>query len=451
MPEESNPSERSSVRRAAGAGGYDDAIRAMSCIHLPKLALLAGAAVSSGAMCLTWPSSFFSSTHAGIRSIAEFDPPGGGTAAPTPRAESNPVADWPVARGDQRLSGFASGSLPDRLTLRWTYDAGKSIASSPVAGGRRVYVGCDDMKLHCIDLATGAPVWTFETGEMIEAPPLVHDGTVYVGSGDFFFYALDAATGSLRWKHETDDKVVGGANWVKVNDETTLIIVGSFDNKLYAFDAATGEVKWTYLTEERINAVPAVAGDRIIFGGCDRYVHEVRATDGAFIRKVFVGDEANMAGAVAVDGSQVYAGHMANEFVRVDLDAERVAWRYQQSRFPFYAAPALAADRVVFAGRDKLVHCVKRESGDVIWTFSTRRKIDGSPVIVGDKVIFGSGDGRLYMVSLADGRELWSYEIGQPVYSSPAVAGGMVIVGANDGRVYAFGAPNAPESGRKAP
>lgn len=410
--------------------------RAMS-----MLAWLAVAAVSGDDMVVTAPPRDSAPSSAGVQ-------PPDSVARP---ASINLVADWPVARGNQRLSGAVDATLPDQLVLRWTYEAGDSIASSPVVSGGRVYIGCDDMRVHCIDLATGSRLWTFETGEMIEATPLVHDGTVYVGSGDFFFYAIDAATGALRWKHETDDKVVGGANWVKLDDGATLILVGSSDYKLYAFDPATGEVKWTYQTEERINATPAVVGDRIVFGGCDRYVHEVKAADGTLIHKVFVGDEANMAGAVAVDGSQVYVGHMANEFVRVDMDGQKVAWRYLASRFPFYAAPALATDRVVFAGRDKLVHCVRRDTGEVIWTFPTRRKIDGSPVIVGDKVIFGSGDGRLYMVSLADGRELWTYEIGQPVYSSPAVAGGLVIIGANDGRVYAFGAPLEPQDGGKSP
>jgi outer membrane protein assembly factor BamB len=83
---------------------------------------------------------------------------------------------------------------------------------------------------------------------------------------------------------------------------------------------------------------------------------------------------------------------------------------------------------------------VKRDSGELVWTFNTGGKVDSSPVVVGDKVVFGSDDGRLYIVSLTDGRELWSYEIGQPVGSSPAVADGKIVIGSDDGGIYCFGA-----------
>ena len=102
--------------------------------------------------------------------------------------------------------------------------------------------------------------------------------------------------------------------------------------------------------------------------------------------------------------------------------------------------PGIGGDRVVFGGRDKKLHCLRRDDGSVLWTFPTRRKVDGSPVICGDKVVFGSGDGRLYLLRLSDGSELWRYDIGRPVFSSPAVVDSVVVVGASDGRVYAFGA-----------
>ena len=94
---------------------------------------------------------------------------------------------------------------------------------------------------------------------------------------------------------------------------------------------------------------------------------------------------------------------------------------------------------VVFGGRDKLVHCVKRDTGQAVWSFPTRGKVDSSPAICGKKVIVGSDDGRLYLVSLDNGKELWSYEVGQPIGSSPAVAREKIVVGCDDGNVYCFG------------
>ena len=85
------------------------------------------------------------------------------------------------------------------------------------------------------------------------------------------------------------------------------------------------------------------------------------------------------------------------------------------------------------------LHCVKRDTGEIVWTFQTQGEVESSPVLSLDKVVVGSGDGRLYLIRLADGEELWSYEIGAPIKASPAVAAGRVVIGAEDGYVYAFG------------
>ena len=63
------------------------------------------------------------------------------------------------------------------------------------------------------------------------------------------------------------------------------------------------------------------------------------------------------------------------------------------------------------------------KSGEPLWTFKTRRKVDSSPVVCGDKVVFGTGDGRLYLLDLETGKELWNYEVGKSIIASPAVAG----------------------------
>jgi outer membrane protein assembly factor BamB len=124
----------------------------------------------------------------------------------------------------------------------------------------------------------------------------------------------------------------------------------------------------------------------------------------------------------------------------VDLQAGKRDWAFHDRDFPFFASPAVTKDVVVFGGRDKLLHCVKREDGLPLWRFATRGKVDSSPVICGNQVVVGSDDGRLYVVSLDKGKELWSYEMGQAIESSPAVAGGRVVIGADDGNVYCFGA-----------
>jgi len=174
-----------------------------------------------------------------------------------------------------------------------------------------------------------------------------------------------------------------------------------------------------------------------VVGGCDAILHVVSATNGSLIKQVDAG--AYVAASVALADGRAYYGHYENEYRCVDLQAGTNVWIYRQRNFPYLSSPAVTADRVVFGGRDKRLHAVTRDTGEELWTFATRGKVDSSPVVCGDEVVVGSDDGRLYIVSLEDGTEAWSYEIGRPLTASPAVADSRIIIGSADGSVYCFG------------
>lgn len=345
---------------------------------------------------------------------------------------------WPMFRGNPGLTGVSPATLPNTLSLLWTYKTAAPVKSSPAIAQGRVFVGSDDKSLHAIDLKTGKKVWSFATEGEIESSPLVLNHLVYVGSSDGGLYAVDVATGKAAWSFKTEDKILGGPNWVAAPDgKSYWVLAGSYDYKLYCFDAATGKTNWTYETGNYINGAPAVADGRTVFGGCDALLHVISLKDGQKIKEVEAG--AYIAGSGAYEGNRFYVGHYENEFLCADLENGRIEWKFKDRAFPYFSSPALTTDRVVFGGRDKKLHCVNKQNGEAVWDFPTRGKVDSSPVVAGDKVVVGSEDGNLYMVRLANGEQVWSYEVGQPITSSPAVVNGMVVVGSEDGNVYAFG------------
>ena len=235
-----------------------------------------------------------------------------------PRAQG--AAEWSVYRGDSALSGIAACELPERLELLWTYDTGKAVVSSPVVVDGRVYVGSDDKHLHAIDFESGAPVWKFATEDIIEAPPLVREGVVYCGSADMRVYAVAAATGEERWRFEGGDQFLGGANWLPATEELgARIVVGCYDNKLYCLDAASGAKVWEYQTENYVNGTPAVAGQQVVFGGCDAVLHVVDGVTGLASAEIALGEACHVAGSTAVVDGRAYLGHYGNAFVCVDL------------------------------------------------------------------------------------------------------------------------------------
>lgn len=351
-------------------------------------------------------------------------------------ASSAHAADWPMFRGAPALTGVATGHLPDKPALLWTFKTQGPIKSSPAIANGRVFIGSNDRQLYALDFATGKLIWAFTNSESIESSPLVLDGKIYVGANDANLYALDANSGKELWKFQTGDKILGAPNWFTIGDKTN-ILVGSYDFKLYCLDATTGKSNWVYESANYINGSPAVADGQTVFGGCDGLLYVIALADGTLARSNEIG--APIAASVALTDGHAYFGHYENRFLSVDLKAGSNAWTFRDREFPYFSSPAITSDRVVFGGRDKKLHCVNRADGASVWSFATRGKVDSSPVVCGDKVVVGSNDGRLYLVSLKDGQELWSYEIGQPVESSPAVADGKIVIGSDDGNVYCFG------------
>lgn len=344
---------------------------------------------------------------------------------------------WPMFRGNPGLTGVSPARLPSKLDLLWTHKTGGPVKSSPAVVDGKVYIGSDDQHLYSLDLATGKKLWSYKTDGEIESSPLVLGKTVYFGSTDGALYALNTE-GKLLWKSMTGDKILGGPNWFAGPDgKPPWVLAGSYDYKLYCFDSATGKTNWTFETSNYINGSPAIADGKTVFGGCDALLHVVSLKDGQKVKEVDAG--AYIAGSGAFEKDRFYIGHYDNEFLCADLKEGQIVWRFKDRAFPYFSSPALTADFVIFGGRDKKLHCVKKATGEEVWQFAAKGKVDSSPVVCGDKIVVGSDDGRLYLINLADGKELWSYEIGQAIASSPAVIDQTVVIASEDGSVYAFG------------
>jgi eukaryotic-like serine/threonine-protein kinase len=345
------------------------------------------------------------------------------------------VDAWPRFRGSAALWGVSDTSLPAPLRLRWSYETKDAIGSSAAIMDGTVYVGSMDGRLHAVDLATGKMRWQYQTaGPVEESSPAVREGVVYVGDLDGVFHAVDTATGKPRWTFKTEGEIRSSPNWAGER-----IYVGSYDQHLYCLSAATGALIWKYRTEGPVHAAPAIDRGIVYVSGCDE---QLRAIDAATGRQLYALPLGAYAGASAVVLDEAaYVGTFGNEVLGIDLKRRVVQWTYRHPtrNFPFYSSAALAGDRVVLGGRDKMIHCLARSTGRAVWTFLTRARVESSPLVNGNRVFVGSNDGILYELDLATGRKVWEFTAGAPLSASPAAAAGVLVIGSQDGVLYCFG------------
>jgi hypothetical protein len=74
--------------------------------------------------------------------------------------------------------------------LVWEKKIGIGITSSPAVADGRVYVGCGDDNIYCLDADNGEEIWSYETGGDVFSSPAIAYRRVYIGSTDNKLYCL---------------------------------------------------------------------------------------------------------------------------------------------------------------------------------------------------------------------------------------------------------------------
>ena len=342
---------------------------------------------------------------------------------------------WLMFRGSPALTGISDAQLPNPLTLQWSFQAKDSIESSAAIADGVVYIGSMDGSLYAIDLGTGKMRWQYATGGPVEeSSPCVQGSMVYVGDLDGTFHAVDRATGKARWTYKTGGEIKSSPIWVN-----NSIYFGSYDQNLYCLSAATGTLIWKYTTEGPVHCTPAIDKGRVYVSGCDEQFRAVDAATGKQIYALPLGAYTGASAAVVED--QAFVGTFGNEVLGLDLRRRAIQWTYKHPtrEFPYYSSAAVAGNRVILGGRDKIVHCLDRSTGKEIWSYTTRARVESSPLIAGNRVFIGSNDGLLYELDLVSGRKNWEFTAGAPLSASPAAARNALVIGSQDGVLYCLG------------
>src|SRR6266571_8185823 len=80
-------------------------------------------------------------------------------------------ANWLMFRGNPALTGVAAGTLPDKLSLLWSFKTGGPVKSSAAIVGGRVFIGSGDSHVYALELASGKKNWAATTKGPVESSP----------------------------------------------------------------------------------------------------------------------------------------------------------------------------------------------------------------------------------------------------------------------------------------
>lgn len=215
-----------------------------------------------------------------------------------------------VARtADGRVTGL---SAEDGQIL-WSYQRSVPLlslrgAGAPVIAEGRVIAGYDNGKLVALSITDGKVVWEKSVAvprgrtELdrlvdIDADPVVINDTVYVVTYQGNVAGVDLTSGQTLWSREMSSQtglaaVYGDA--VYVTDD---------EGNVWSVQDGSGDALWrqTRLVRRQVTG-PAVAGEYVVVGDLEGYIHWIARNDGRFVARQQITDAAIRSQPFVVDG-----------------------------------------------------------------------------------------------------------------------------------------------------
>ncbi len=355
-----------------------------------------------------------------------------------------PATSWPTFRNGLEQRGIAGIALPDQLKLKWKVSLQDGVVATSAVVGDHVFVPGLNGTLYCLKKESGEEVWAYRSIADVDpksfAPgfksaPTVTAEIVYCGDEDGVFHAVDRTTGKAKWTFKAGGEIAGSAAVIPGQ-----IVFGSHDSNLYSLKP-DGTLNWKFQTQDRINCSTAISGKHTFIAGCDHHLRVIDVETGK--EKSDLDLQTYLIASPALFGNMLYVGTHDAEVLGINWEKEEVVWRYKdpQREFPYHSSAAVTEKHVFAGGQDKQLHCINRETGEGVWKFPTKGRIDSSPAVSGDRVYFGSADRNLYAVDLKTGKEVWKHNCGGDLKAGPAIGDGVLVIGAEgqNGAVFCFG------------
>ena len=111
----------------------------------------------------------------------------------------------------------------------------------------------------------------------------------------------------------------------------------------------------------------------------------------------------------------------------------------------FVATAAIVGEHVYVPCLSGELFCLKRQTGEKIWTYKTVEKVEknsfapgfkSSPTVTADAIYLGDEEGVFHGIDRATGKGRWKYTTGGEIYSSAAVVEGRILFGSYDNSLY---------------
>jgi outer membrane protein assembly factor BamB/TolB-like protein/DNA-binding winged helix-turn-helix (wHTH) protein len=328
-----------------------------------------------------------------------------------------------------RVAPAVDTTASGETLLRWRFQTGGEVWSTPVATGGAVVFGSRDGTLYSVRTVDGAELWRRRIGDQILTQALVLDDAIFAAAHDGTIVAVSSGDGRERWRFHT-----GGEIESPLVGDRGVVVVAAEDGRVVALDASSGRELWTWAGGEGVDGLACRDG-AVIASGFDGTVTRLDAIDGAMRWQIDVAEWLGLP--VTIDRDQILVPAPGGHIIALEFGSGRELWR----------APTLAPseitvwrDRVVVGGGETVIRALDRMSGAELWRFDA---LGGTtrPSLHDGVVYAGARDDNLYAIDAWTGALRWRAEMRTWVTTPAVPTGDGIIFGSLDGSVTCLRPP----------
>lgn len=346
------------------------------------------------------------------------------------RIEKQINQGWYQYRGNKFRNGSSIISSNLRGRLRWSFETGVKILSSPVVDAdKHVYVGTGDGEFYCLD-ERGKVKWIFPAGKTISSTAALDNrNRAYLATEGNKVIALNR-NGLQRWSFKTLGSVTAAPLIV---DKRLYVLTNN--GILYCL-TLSGKQVWYYDLETTTTSSPTAGVDGKIFVTC--YTGEIFAITpsgklawkgslpGIISSTPAVGKQGIML--VSCEDSYLYA---------LDLQGKLI-WKFKTGKW-IKSSPALKGRQGIYVcSGDRHLYSINVR-GQENWRFDCEDNILSSPSVSDEGTIYFSTENGILYALYPHGKSKWWFNLGGRVISSPAIGPeGNLYITTVDGFVYSI-------------
>ena len=354
--------------------------------------------------------------------------------------------------GQYNQNGVASNAV-----IKWTFNAGSPIKSSPVVVDDVVYFGADN-GFYAIDSVSGTQKWKISIPDGVQSSPCIVDDVIYFGGLDKKLYAV-YTNGIIKWAVWSDQseltylrKPIYSA--IAVAYTTVFAIVNSTvkgfaieDGNLFYdsiansyWDESAVSMNENFVVYGFHNGAVSrrlsLRDGKVKYGasGAGSYSRGSAAIhDGVFYAPYaggnFVGGDANYAAYKAVtvtNMSMIYAKY-TDDFLPLD---EKTAC---------FSSPAICNDQLILGVDSGMLYSYALADGTCKTNFFRSSGPIRCPITVSapdNTIYFGTLDDNIYAVDGTSGEKRWEIKTSGDISSAACVYNENIFVGCEDGLIY---------------